>query len=176
MRRGYFPRHRGLAIPIFITARAWCTCRDAKLPVSFEVDGGENIPGIPGACATCNFTYLVRGPTDMKQPLSTLCSNMYSIINHCRLRLVLLVVYITNANLTNLIHYFARHTYYWRTNHFTQNQCLENLSEIFTRHIKYYRREEKNPPITNKKANCRDLRSAVRNICDAGFVRVIQKL
>ena len=22
----------------------------------------ENIPGIPGACATCNFTYLVRGP------------------------------------------------------------------------------------------------------------------
>ena len=21
-----------------------------------------NIPGIPGACATCNFTYLVRGP------------------------------------------------------------------------------------------------------------------
>ena len=23
---------------------------------------GENVPGIPGACATCNFTYLVRGP------------------------------------------------------------------------------------------------------------------
>ena len=23
---------------------------------------GENFPGIPGACATCNFTYLVRGP------------------------------------------------------------------------------------------------------------------
>ena len=25
---------------------------------------GENVPGIPGACATCNFTYLVRGPWD----------------------------------------------------------------------------------------------------------------
>ena len=24
--------------------------------------GGENVPGIPGACATRNFTYLVRGP------------------------------------------------------------------------------------------------------------------
>ena len=24
--------------------------------------GRENIPGIPGACATRNFTYLARGP------------------------------------------------------------------------------------------------------------------
>ena len=24
--------------------------------------GGENIPGIPGTCATCNFTYLARIP------------------------------------------------------------------------------------------------------------------
>ena len=24
--------------------------------------GGENVPGIPDACATCNFTYLARGP------------------------------------------------------------------------------------------------------------------
>ena len=105
-----------------------------------------------------------------------LCSNTHSIINHCRLCLVLLVVYITNANLTNLIHYFPRHIYYCRTNHFTQNQYFENLSEIFTRHIKYYRCEEKTPSITNTKANCRDLRSAVRNICVAGFVHVIQKL
>ena len=33
-----------------------------KLAVSFEVSGGENIPGIPGQCATRNCTYLVRGP------------------------------------------------------------------------------------------------------------------
>ena len=48
MRREYrerFPRHRGLAIPKCITARA----------VSFEVDGGENAPGIPGACGTRNL-------------------------------------------------------------------------------------------------------------------------
>ena len=26
---------------------------------------GENVPDIPGACATCNFAYLVRGPWDV---------------------------------------------------------------------------------------------------------------
>ena len=61
-----FPVTRGLAIPTCITARAWRTCRDAcrdrQLAISFEVGGGENVPGIPGACATRNFTYLVRGP------------------------------------------------------------------------------------------------------------------
>ena len=64
-----FPRHRGLAVPKGITAPAWRTCRDAcrdrKLAVSFEVGGGENVPGIPDACATCNFTYLERGPLDV---------------------------------------------------------------------------------------------------------------
>ena len=67
-------RHRGLAIPTFITARASRTCRDAcrdrYLAVSFEVGGGENVPGIPGACATRNFTYLVRGPL---HPWGSLC-------------------------------------------------------------------------------------------------------
>ena len=29
--------------------------------VSFEVGGGGNVPGIPGARTTRNFTYLVRG-------------------------------------------------------------------------------------------------------------------
>ena len=29
--------------------------------VSFEVGGGENVLGIPDACATRNFTYLARG-------------------------------------------------------------------------------------------------------------------
>ena len=66
MRRERFPRHRRLAIPTYITAHAWRTCRNAcrdrQLAVSFEVGGGENVPGIHGACRTRNFTYLVRGP------------------------------------------------------------------------------------------------------------------
>ena len=66
--RERFPRQRGLAIPTCITARAWRMCRDAcrdrKLAVCFEVGGEENVPGIPRACATRNFAYLVRGPNE----------------------------------------------------------------------------------------------------------------
>ena len=61
--RGRFPCHCGLALPICITARARRTCRDACQDrwqvVSFEVVGGDNVPG---ACATRNLMYLVRGP------------------------------------------------------------------------------------------------------------------
>ena len=44
--RERFPRHRVFAIP---------TC----VMHSFEVGGGENVPG---ACTTRHITYLVRGP------------------------------------------------------------------------------------------------------------------
>ena len=61
-----FSRSRGLAIPTCIMAHAWRKCRDAcrdrHRAVCFEVGGEENVPGIPGACATRNFTYLVRDP------------------------------------------------------------------------------------------------------------------
>ena len=61
-----FPRYSGLATPTCITTPASRTCRDAcrdrLLAVFFEVSGGENVPGIPGACAIRNFTYLARGP------------------------------------------------------------------------------------------------------------------
>ena len=54
------PRHRSLAIQTCITARASRMRRDAYrnrlLAISLEVIGGENVPGIPGACATSNFT------------------------------------------------------------------------------------------------------------------------
>ena len=64
--RGRFLRQRELATPKCITARAWRTwsvaCRDRLLAVSIENGGGENFPGIPGACATRNFAYLVRSP------------------------------------------------------------------------------------------------------------------
>ena len=64
--RERYRRHRGLTIPTCITAHASRTCRDACwdrfVVVSFEVGRGENVPSIPGACATRNFVYLVRGP------------------------------------------------------------------------------------------------------------------
>ena len=39
-----------------VTHVPWC------MSGSLTRGGGENVPGIPGACATRNFTYLVRGP------------------------------------------------------------------------------------------------------------------
>ena len=44
-----------------VTPVLWCMS-GSLTAVSFEVGGGENVPGIPGACATQNFTYLARGP------------------------------------------------------------------------------------------------------------------
>ena len=35
--------------------------RHRNVAVSFDVGGGEIVPGIPGTCATRNFTYLVKG-------------------------------------------------------------------------------------------------------------------
>ena len=61
-----FPHHRLQRKPLVsdpgmyhgtcVTHVPWC------MPGSLTCGGGENVPGIPGACATCNFTYLVRGP------------------------------------------------------------------------------------------------------------------
>ena len=39
-----------------VTHVTWC------MPGTLTHDGGGNVPGIPGACATRNFAYLVRGP------------------------------------------------------------------------------------------------------------------
>ena len=36
--------------------------QDTCVMHSFEVGGGENGPGIPGACTTRHITHLVRGP------------------------------------------------------------------------------------------------------------------
>ena len=43
-------------------ARAVMHAGIANLRFPFQLAAGENVPGIPGACATCNFMYLVRGP------------------------------------------------------------------------------------------------------------------
>ena len=46
---------------------------------------GENVPGIPGACATCNFTYLVRGPWRSSKHLYYKSLNPSAVLNHCGL-------------------------------------------------------------------------------------------
>ena len=64
--RERFPRHRFQRKPLVrdpgmhhdtcVSHVPWC------MSGSLTRGGGENIPGIPGACATRNFTYLVRDP------------------------------------------------------------------------------------------------------------------
>ena len=66
MRRERFSRHRHQRKPLVsdpgmhhgtcVTHVPWC------MSGSLTSGGGENVPGIPGACATRNFTYLARGP------------------------------------------------------------------------------------------------------------------
>ena len=61
-----FPRHQlqrkllvsdpGMHHCTCVTHVPWC------LSGSLTHSGGENVPGIPGVCATHNFTYLIRGP------------------------------------------------------------------------------------------------------------------
>ena len=67
--RGRFPRHRIQRKPrvsdpdmhhgTCVTHMPWC------MSGLLSRGSGENVPGIPGACATRNFAYLVRGPLDM---------------------------------------------------------------------------------------------------------------
>ena len=64
--RERFPRHRfnrkpqvsdpGMHHGTCVKHVPWC------MSGSLTHGGGENVPDIPGACATHNFTYLVRGP------------------------------------------------------------------------------------------------------------------
>ena len=64
--RERFPRHRLQRKPLVsdpdmhhgtcATHVPWC------MSGSLTRGGVENVPGIPGACATPNFTYLARGP------------------------------------------------------------------------------------------------------------------
>ena len=49
-----------------VTHVPWC------MSGSLTRGGGENIPGIPGACATRSFTYLARGPWVMTKE-SVMC-------------------------------------------------------------------------------------------------------
>ena len=79
-----FPRHRlqrttndpGMHHGTCVTHVPW------YMSGSLTRVGGENVPGIPGACATRNFTYLAWGP--WANVPGAVLSN-YSVSNHLRL-------------------------------------------------------------------------------------------
>ena len=45
-----------------VTHVPWCMPGSLTSGFLWNRRRGGNVPGIPGACATCNFTYLERGP------------------------------------------------------------------------------------------------------------------
>ena len=74
--RERFPYHRIkmkplVSDPACITARASRTCR-GECRDRLIRNVGENVPGIPGACATRNFTYLIRAIDNRYPKLTTL--------------------------------------------------------------------------------------------------------
>ena len=64
--REHFPRHRLQRKPLVSDPAMHHSTCVAHVPWcmsgSLARGGGENVLGIPGACATRNFTYLARGP------------------------------------------------------------------------------------------------------------------
>ena len=75
-----------------VTHVPWCM-PGSLTTVSIEFDNGENVPGIPGACATRNFTYLIRGtlliPRVLKHfyPEFRMTSHWFLSANHPRINL-----------------------------------------------------------------------------------------
>ena len=59
-----------------VTHMPWC------LPGSLTRGGGENVPGIPGACATRNFVYLVRGPCEKHGHYIIIGRTCYVVLSH----------------------------------------------------------------------------------------------
>ena len=80
--RERFPRQRLQRKPVVsnpgmhhdtcVTHVTWCMSR------SLICGGGQNVPGIPGVCATRNFTYLARGP--LFGPLSRFALNLVKLL------------------------------------------------------------------------------------------------
>ena len=64
--RERFPRHRLQRKPLVSDPGMHHGTCVTHVPCcmsgSLTCGGGENVPGIPGACASHNFTYLARGP------------------------------------------------------------------------------------------------------------------
>ena len=78
-------------------ARAVMHAGIANLWFPLKSAAGENDPGIPGACTTCNYTYLVRGPwtlTNVRCLIAVMryvCYAMWVTFHSCHLRCIMVV-------------------------------------------------------------------------------------
>ena len=129
-----FPRHQyqrkslvsdpGMHNGTCVTHVPWC------MSGSLIRGGGENVPGIPGACATRNFTYLARSPAADMSPCYLLSRSKtqmssknrifvwvryfvcYPLKFHTKYLKVEMCILYTGENLRELIHVKARKHFY----------------------------------------------------------------
>ena len=91
-------RHASRHVRHVLDARAVMHAGIINYRFPLKSAAGENVPGIPGACATCNFTYLVRGPWNIwihqlpRENVSTMSS---AIVGHniCSVDILLTFIY-----------------------------------------------------------------------------------
>ena len=101
-----FPRRRFQRKPLVsypgmhhgtcVTHVPWC------MSGSLTCGDGENVPSIPGACATRNYTYLARGPWNKVSPSAaveasmrtTATKNLFS--TYCKISIYIAMIYFTN--------------------------------------------------------------------------------
>ena len=85
---------------IVYIARGWIWC-----------GGGEKVPDIPGACATCNFAYLSRGPLLTQWSYAPFALfHQYSLVQHLmRYGVACSVIWNGMAKLTLVSHGTTQH-------------------------------------------------------------------
>ena len=123
----------------------WC------MSGSITRGGGENVPGIPGACAPRNFTYPARGPCDILWYWTQLLESSWwyrskGFMVPAIVVILCLVSAITAAVLARRWHanqpqqsgficttYLETTTNYWhknRMNHFTKNKACDIHNQL----------------------------------------------
>ena len=103
-------------------------CMPESLTGAFLWSRQENVPIIPGACATRNFTYLVRGPLSVAwQHQAITQANFAWLIISCGIHFttILLMMFIIIINMNLNIHIHVLHI--WNHNHMSQRQFTLTL-------------------------------------------------
>ena len=81
---------------------------NSRFPLNSTV--GENVPGIPGACATRDFTYLVRGPWHVMPWKRFPCYNQVNVSSMSTSAVMAWNVSVPRAPFTNMIKLILFHT------------------------------------------------------------------
>ena len=127
--RERFPRHRLQRKPLVndsgmyqgtcVMHVPWC------MSGSLTSGGRENVPGIPGACATRNFAYLARGPCSIIYMVTNVGNLVYFLANNYYQRFSYRYI----PGKLRLLKIQGHHYYYWVRNKYTFLSFLATVSK-----------------------------------------------